>query len=353
MTNFFHGQQGLARETTLLLFANRLNKQKAEGPEEPTYLDVFEHAHVHSCNAVCHSILHLILYHLKQPGPNLAHLLLGFPARTLHSRDIANAVLFRDEAKPSCLQIVVGMLHEGVGSAGGARLRTTNPLLVELCFKLIYHLCRHEHTTGPVMAYLRDEQFLHAHLSDAVAVREPELPEAAEGLDQASMEFAQRTYCAQLRQQAWLFKIIALELYTTAQSRQKLHTPLLDLLFGTKNGHEDDTVYLGDAMDTGAQATHMMLMRLLQPLRPVSRPPGAPELKNLYPYRQRINQIFDESTSPLEDQDGVLWCDIRKMHRALVMESQTLPQNHEQVVAPHKNKKEAERRRRRTRGRRI
>jgi hypothetical protein len=46
---------------------------------------------------------YLVLYFLEQPGPNLAHMLLGFPARQL-SREIARIDLLREPSRQSCLR---------------------------------------------------------------------------------------------------------------------------------------------------------------------------------------------------------------------------------------------------------
>ena len=56
---------------------------------------------------------HLVHFFLEQPGPNLAHLLLGFPSRQL-TREIARIDLQREPSRLSCLRTMYDFLFFSV-----------------------------------------------------------------------------------------------------------------------------------------------------------------------------------------------------------------------------------------------
>lgn len=130
------------RSITLHAFEQRLGDVRPEhSMTEPTCTDVLDEGHVHVCNAISFSILHLLLYNLAQGAPNLAHLLLGFPLIATTERDIAQASLLARDASGStrsCLHAILELVGQGVGQPAnsGSRLTDTNPELSELCHKV-------------------------------------------------------------------------------------------------------------------------------------------------------------------------------------------------------------------------
>ena len=190
-----------------------------------------------SSSSVRCAILDLLLANIKNvPAPNLAHFLLGFDCH----RDLALTEFFDPtsaNARLNCFHTILSLLSRGMPQSvgdyseqghlrllndGQLPLSMTNPILSEKCYHLIHSLCSDHKTGTPVMRYLRThEDFFLRQLN---AIRVPrQLPN-----DTNSNQLT-----AQLHEQAWLMKIIALELHTTRLSDQRSHTiRLLNRLVG-------------------------------------------------------------------------------------------------------------------------
>ncbi len=113
------------------------------GPETPgaevICADVVGQEHSLLANAIAFSVLHIIVFCLGRPGPNIAHLLLGFPLNASTAKDIENATLRHPHTEgttPTCLHAVLHLVGQGVGNAAKPRLAETNPMFAELCFKV-------------------------------------------------------------------------------------------------------------------------------------------------------------------------------------------------------------------------
>lgn len=64
----------------------------------------------------------------------------------------------------SCLHSLLSLLNRGVDSRAGPTCLYETPRLAELAYHLVYVLCAHRDTCGPVMRYLRTHDMLHRHM---------------------------------------------------------------------------------------------------------------------------------------------------------------------------------------------
>ncbi|PRD32161.1 UNVERIFIED_CONTAM: nuclear pore complex protein [Trichonephila clavipes] len=160
-------------------------------------------------NKAREQLLQLLLKCLKQPGPNLAHYLLGFNLR----KPIAQTEIQEPGvmgSKRTCLHAVLSFLDFGSYSGTCPSNVYNAPRSAELAYQLIYVLCTNIDTSGPTLRYLRStHDFLFRHLQF--------LP----------FKFAVTNDIKILRQQSWLLRTLAVELRVTSAHHQRSHVQRL------------------------------------------------------------------------------------------------------------------------------
>ncbi|GFS37681.1 nuclear pore complex protein Nup205 [Nephila pilipes] len=160
-------------------------------------------------NKAREQLLQLLLKCLRQPGPNLAHYLLGFNLR----KPIAQTEIQEPGvmgSKRTCLHAVLSFLDFGSYSGICPSNVYNAPRSAELSYQLIYVLCTNNDTSGPTLRYLRStHDFLFRHLQF--------LP----------FKFAVSNDIKILRQQSWLLRTLAVELRVTSAHHQRSHVQRL------------------------------------------------------------------------------------------------------------------------------
>eukprot|EP00842_Homolaphlyctis_polyrhiza_P002850 jgi/Hompol1/3566/HPOL_001619-RA len=198
------------------------------------------------------AILDLLLINLSQVhSRNLAHFLLGFDCQ----RDLASTELVNPAApkgRTNCLHIILQLLSQGIPKQASyidqrlddhvamtdtdstrtldaQTLSTTHPELSDMCFHLIYLLCSDSSTGPPMLRYLRTSEDFFVRQLHAMDLNVGEALAAQAGV----VSDVHPSSIARLHQQAWIMRLIALELHTTALTSQKAHTVrLLNCLIG-------------------------------------------------------------------------------------------------------------------------
>eukprot|EP00057_Strongylocentrotus_purpuratus_P025366 XP_011679840.1 PREDICTED: nuclear pore complex protein Nup205 [Strongylocentrotus purpuratus] len=198
-------------------FVECLEVEDLEVPETEAYQEDGEDADGGDESSRLHSqtrlyAMRLLLFSLSQPGPNLAHFLLGY-----NTRKPVNKTELQDPgvlgSSRTCLHAVVSVLERGITSHSGPSAIHNTPQLAELAYELVYRLCANRETSAPTMRYLRTTQdFFYKHLRHA-----PFTNKHGEDTEERIL----------LNQQAWLLKAVAIELRMTAVNRQRSHSQRL------------------------------------------------------------------------------------------------------------------------------
>ncbi|GIY47224.1 nuclear pore complex protein Nup205 [Caerostris extrusa] len=175
-------------------------------------------------NKAREQLLRLVLKCLRQPGPNLAHYLLGFNLR----KPIAQTEIQEPGvmgSKRTCLHAILSFLDIGCYSGTPSNVYNS-PRSAELSYQLLYLLCTNNDTSGPTLRYLRStHDFLFRHLQC--------LP----------FKFNVNNDVKILRQQSWLLRTLAVELRITSAHHQRSHVQrLLGSLLDDKPPIESGTV---------------------------------------------------------------------------------------------------------------
>ncbi|PIK50508.1 putative nuclear pore complex protein [Apostichopus japonicus] len=182
----------------------------------------------HICEARI-TILKLLIHSLGQPGPNLAHLFLGYNLRKPVSKtEIQDPGIWGSPR--TCLHAILGILSRDLSPHRGPSTIVTSPQLAELAYELVYMLTADRDTSGPTMRYLRGTRdYFYRHLRHVPFNKHSE---------------NEREDRLRLNQQAWLLKAVAVELRMTAINRQRSHVQrLIKLLLENTPSHfieEDD-----------------------------------------------------------------------------------------------------------------
>ncbi|XP_002740701.1 nuclear pore complex protein Nup205 [Saccoglossus kowalevskii] len=276
-------------------------------------------------NAARQHIMHVILYSLDHPAPNLAHFLLGY--------ELTKPVCTSNLQEPgvlgsprSCLHAVLSLVNRGVESRTGPTCVYNTPRFAELAYKLIYALCVNKDTSNPTMRFLRaTHDFFLAHLQH--------------------LPFRPKGELTILNQQSWLLKSVAMEIKMTAANRQRSHTQRLlrmlledtqtvskeiggkletsvdgDGMFGM-DSHLLDSTTISHARQavTGMQVRRKILC-ILDTIDLEQDAPLPLRLDFLNPGTvERVISTFDE-----KNEYGVTVCNIKLLHEYLVQELNTL-----------------------------
>lgn len=226
-------------------------------------------------------ILDMLLVNTQRgrPGPNIAHLLLGFDVTSAAEMSLQDP--HAADGRRSCFHAIVDMVNMGVPRLDIPRsnrqqtLKRTpmyarSPILAEKCYKLLHQLCKNELTTRPAARYLRTrEDFFVRHLS-ALPVQTPVVENANAGQVVYADASRVMSTCAALtsflRLRSWVLESVALELHMLAEEKQNQRAGnLLDVLFGGVNLDDDgpidhlDEEFFGTSLTSGQS-----LMRVLE-----------------------------------------------------------------------------------------
>jgi nuclear pore complex protein Nup205 len=183
----------------------------------------------------------------SRPGPNLAHLLLGFSQEGMELT-LEDPHAFG--ARVSCLHVVLRHLRRGIkgqlsdGSAHDQHLRPlyqSNTTFAEKCYRLIYQLCTQDITRDTTMRYLRNqENFFVRQLASMPAIVPTTLVTGSPGIisyaDQSQVATTCETITAFLRLRSYLLEVVAQEIHLLTQSGQRRNVQeLMNILFTSSN----------------------------------------------------------------------------------------------------------------------
>jgi nuclear pore complex protein Nup205 len=268
-------------------------------------------------------IVHLMQISLTHSAPNVAHFLLGFELTQPVSQTSLQDPGVRGSPR-TCLHVILDVLSEHITVQRLASSSTTHkPQLAEACYSLIYSLCSDTSTSQPTVRYLRtSHDFFYQHLE---SLPFPLLQSS--DIQSEGIELDTGLLCL-INQQAWLLKLVALELRLTAMNRQHFHTQRLItslLSEGTLPFASDSDQHFGldVAFQSRSRMTGQGQNRLLRVLSIV-------QLNQEYPPKFEL-QFFDTAvienvvtsleSSPLSGGRGeVGLCDIRSLNRVLMDE---------------------------------
>lgn len=260
--------------------------------------DILDMDHASHSNAIAYSIVHFLLHNIRKATPNIAHILLGFPlsATTLNDLRSASLSILESSSRPSCLRTLLNIMAQGLNSSKESQLTFTNPIFSELSHRLMYQLCRDRYTAPAVMEYLRlHHTFVLRHLGAATPIRHVAV----------TSSYTANVVPALLNQQAWLLKVIAMELHITSSKRDHVHAHVLDLLF--KPPKETNVDVLGD---------QMMVLWLCDAVDLVQ--PPLPSVTITYFDRDKVNKMHEECVRGVgEGNDHIMLCDLDKLHELL------------------------------------
>eukprot|EP00039_Didymoeca_costata_P001940 m.56414 g.56414 ORF g.56414 m.56414 type:complete len:1993 (+) comp11038_c0_seq1:97-6075(+) len=254
--------------------------------EDLLYSDVSGNK-VHSLiqNAVGFSALQVLLYCVKHMRGEVGfvHLILGFDPVASTKRDLLNSASVLHNSRFSILHGIVELLHRQKGV--DRRLSDTNPILSEICFQLLYHLCRTPHSSHAVMQFLREKDFFVHQFDDLFPGSDHD---AIRGITSNGATLS-RPDCAWIAQQGWILNILALELQTGNYSGSRFASKLLSRILSR---------LLNDSF------FHLLDFRLVW-----QQDYDVPGVDWSVESTAAINNLFKRVTAPREDLDGVLWCD--------------------------------------------
>ncbi|KAG4097647.1 hypothetical protein H8356DRAFT_1308894 [Neocallimastix lanati (nom. inval.)] len=195
-------------------------------------------------------------------SPTLAHFLLGYDVKhSLCNSEISDPMVSTTQI--ACLHVILDLLRpiennlidnsinnnytslsfvsESSSSVENwintiEPLTIRHPVLSEMCYELIYHLCVNPNTSSTTMRYLRTrEDFFYRQIkSMPIHFDIPQIPEYSDKdiNELQNLQPNMATLYAQIHQRAWLMKTIALELHTTTTSGRRSQTQrLLQVLF--------------------------------------------------------------------------------------------------------------------------
>lgn len=214
-----------------------------------------------------------------RPGPNTAHLLLGFDVTSASEMSLQDP--HAAEGRRSCFHAIADMVNMGVPRLDVSRnkrrqtLKRTpmyarSPILAEKCYKLLHQLCKNELTTRPTARYLRTrEDFFIRHLA-ALPIRTPVFEKSSAGqvvyADASRVVSTCAALTSFLRLRSWVLESVALELHMLAEEKQNQRaSQLLDVLFGGMDLDDDGPVdHLDEEFFGTSLTSSQSLMRVLE-----------------------------------------------------------------------------------------
>lgn len=226
-------------------------------------------------------ILDMLLVNTQRgrPGPNIAHLLLGFDVASASEMSLQDP--HATDGRRSCFHAIADMVNIGVPRLDVSRkkrrqaLKRTpmyarSPILAEKCYKLLHQLCKNELTTRPTARYLRTrEDFFVRHLA-ALPIRTPAVDISNAGqviyADASRVASTCAALTSFLRLRSWALELVALELHTLAEEKQNQRAgQILDVLFRGVDLDDDAPIDILDEEFFGASLTSSQsLMRILE-----------------------------------------------------------------------------------------
>ena len=226
-------------------------------------------------------ILDMLLANTQRgrPGPNTAHLLLGFDVTSASEMSLQDP--HAAEGRRSCFHAIADMVNMGVPRLDISRnkrrqalqrtpMYARSPILAEKCYKLLHQLCKNELTTRPTARYLRTrEDFFIRHLA-ALPIRTPvvERPSAGQVVyaDASRVVSTCAALTSFLRLRSWVLESVALELHMLAEEKQNQRaSQLLDVLFGGMDLEDDGPIdHLDEEFFGTSLSSSQSLMRVLE-----------------------------------------------------------------------------------------
>ena len=226
-------------------------------------------------------ILELLLVNTQRgrPGPNIAHLLLGFDVTSASEMSLQDP--HAAEGRRSCFHAIADMVNIGVPRLDIPRnkrrqtlqrtpMYARSPILAEKCYKLLHQLCKNELTTQPTARYLRTrEDFFVRHLA-ALPIRTPVVENSSAGqvvyADASRVVSSCAALTSFLRLRSWVLESVALELHMLAEEKQNQRAgQLLDVLFGGVNVDDDGPIdHLDEEFFGTSLTSSQSLMRVLE-----------------------------------------------------------------------------------------
>jgi len=160
-------------------------------------------------------IVRLMIHCLDQPHPNLALLMLGFDYGVKPVQ--ANLQDPAVHGYRTCLHSLMSILTCSADGRAPPCVQN-NPTLAQLCYNLIYKLCKNPDTSSSVLRYLRSSyEFFTKHVKC--------LPFTTQQIDTSATNQV-------LLQQSWLMKCVAIEIYSLMTNQQRDHAQqIIQILF--------------------------------------------------------------------------------------------------------------------------
>ncbi|KAH8914083.1 hypothetical protein BT69DRAFT_1343596 [Atractiella rhizophila] len=169
-----------------------------------------------------------------RPGPNFAHLLLGF---NLSPAQNEVAIEYTSEVVSSLLDIILEFMESNSSPPHSVGLRTLDkdPHLTEQCYRLLRQLCVHDYSSTATIQYLCSrDNFLLSQI-DGTPFRVPASPGKGKGRfisPDRTVETTASAVATALLSEAGLLESLALELnYFMANNQTAQATQLLSALY--------------------------------------------------------------------------------------------------------------------------
>jgi nuclear pore complex protein Nup205 len=219
----------------------------------------------------------------RRPYPNIAHFLLfGEPNNEQPIQD-PHAL----GAHRTCVHVILDMLNAGVPQVKGKGsdrerqialqtdpLFVTLPGLAERCYRVIYQLCVHPHSSDFTMRYLRTREDFFARQLAAIPSEVPSTFEepSIEVLysDGSRVTTTVPALSSFLRLRSCIVDLVALDLHVlTNKGHHKGVTSLLEILFGNESAYHDSSSEWEDDLIRPFQEvgqSHMRIIEVVQSL---------------------------------------------------------------------------------------
>jgi nuclear pore complex protein Nup205 len=186
-------------------------------------------------NSIQAVIVELILSNLKLPAPSFAHLLLGYNINNPRDTKFGG-----DQEHQTVLTALLHLLPTSVATASSEQesaiwdcpFHVRQADLVENVLEIVYRLCTEPFTSAATMRYLRYGENLFCRLAASLDIQ---IYQSADGTEDVSIP------AAQLRQRAWILKLIALEIHMSSlRGEQRYGRELVQILLGSAVGEPDE-----------------------------------------------------------------------------------------------------------------
>jgi len=283
-------------------------------------------------SSIQEDVLRLIIHATFQPHPNIAFILLGFgtdPTQTT----LQDAGMLG--SRRNCLHSIMSILMSNIQNSA----LHLDARLIKLCYDLLYKLCYNPVTSSAVLRYVRSSyDFFYKHLQA--------MPFEVKDDDQANEVLLQQTF---------LMKSAALEIFNLLKNQLRGNAErLIQLLFNTSNGklttnsrmeNSNMTSYLNNTtwmtksrleqsvLDNSSSFLDVtsnnqkQMMNFLKIMDNISFDKMHAETLQL---EQFIPSVVEQAISKCETKsaldDGLPYCDIKKLHA--ILESNVSTLNH-------------------------